>query len=601
MNIIKKKVDASTKVVDLFREYYGYFNRGFSKMKPDIVEKLKKIIEDDYLHGKDQLLKRISSLNASDFIKLNSKDQQKLIFQTYTLIIRIDEILAKIYELIDEYSFTSSNFIDSDISTSQKHESIIKENEIKTYYIGFIKAFRKITEVHIIDFFIDLILNTTKNLSPNESKKCVSYINSLFRSYPESINLYSKILQNFLDKYFTEDKEYRAVLFYIENILETDKAFVLQNINVNKLSNMKYLNGPSNPFIRSMGLIPMEEYQTIKDLFKDIMNVKGTDNSIFNSVIKKTGRSIILLRKITSNPVDYIIWNLIDFNKAKNLGLNAPKLCGITENLIKRMNTIKLLKKGKKWNFSSYKLYGSSDNESFYVIETLNDITYRFLCPWAKCTYKHIPRFKVVGLMKYLNIISSENIMDRISQYQYIHAKSLDKLFLKSRTDIEAMVLSSHIEIEAEKIKTEILFRIMIYIKKLVKTVNNPVKQISIIVHKKEIFDIFIDTIIELYKDFYVDPLQKDNRLKFKPSEMLSIYIADISRIKRLFRKELHKLYMEKQKNEIYNIESMITVEQIIVYIQLIIQQTLDNIMTHKSNIYQSMLLKANMMKIGLI
>jgi len=190
---------------------------------------------------------------------------------------------------------------------------------------------------------------------------------------------------------------------------------------------------------------------------------------------------------------------------------------------------------------------------------------------------------------------------DRTPQYQYIHSRSLNKLFLKFPTDIEAMIQSSHIEIEADKIKTEISFRIMRDVKKSIKAVNNPVKQISILIHKKIMFNIFIDTIIELYRDFYQDPLKDDTRIKFKTSEILCTYLADLEKIEQTFRKELHKIYMERVRIDISNIENIKTIMQLIVYAQDIIKHALDQTITHKSNIYQSMVLKAKMMRVGLV
>ena len=92
-------------------------------------------------------MKRITSLsddNIESFAQLSCKDQQKIIFQIYTLIVRVDNILKNIYKIVDLYSFTNSEFIDSDITTSDKHNSIDKENEIRKHYIQFTKANEKL-------------------------------------------------------------------------------------------------------------------------------------------------------------------------------------------------------------------------------------------------------------------------------------------------------------------------------------------------------------------------------------------------------------------------------------------------------------------------
>ena len=603
MDIIKKKVNASIKVINLFQEYYDYFSRGFLKVKPDMVTKLKNMIEKDFSNIKDDLLKRTLSLNTDAFLKLEIKDQQKLIFQTYTLVVRIDNILEDIYNIIDSYSFTNSEYLDSDINTGQKHESIIKENEIKSHYIKFIKAYKKPISIDLVEFFIDLIWNTIKNLNPTDSKNSISYINSLFRKYPQSIILYSSILQNLLDKFIVEkDKKYRYVSHYILDILELDKAFVLQDKFEKSAKKEKSIKGPKNPFIRSMGLAPIDEFELIDILFKDIVKIdsKKQYSDIFNNIVKKTGKSIILLQKITPNPISHIIWNLTEFNKSKNLGIDSSTDCGITENLIIRMNTIKILKSKNKWNFSGYKIYGSTDNESFYILETLNNISYRFLCPWTKCADIHTPRHKVISLLKYLGIESSDRMSDRISQYQNLHMNSLNKVYLKTYTNIDDIVNKSHIKTPIQTIKHQILVNIIKLIRKHIKKIDDPINQIELIIYKKEIFDIFIDKIIELY-NLYEDPLQNDNRLKIKKSEILSTYFVNINKIKQLFRKEIHKVFIEKKRTNLEEIKNLRSTESVIVYIENLIKTSIDNIMTHKSNLYQEMYLKSSMMRIGLI
>ena len=121
-----------------------------------------------------------------------------------------------------------------------------------------------------MDFFINIIWNTIKDLNIEDTKISINDINLLFRTYPESINLYAQILQNLFDKY---NKENISISYYISDILESDKAFVLQDISVVPAAAAKgdtpytprqvartSMMGPRNPFIRSMGLIPIGEY-----------------------------------------------------------------------------------------------------------------------------------------------------------------------------------------------------------------------------------------------------------------------------------------------------------------------------------------------------
>ncbi|MFW9930002.1 MAG: hypothetical protein ACFFD1_11470, partial [Candidatus Thorarchaeota archaeon] len=72
MNVIKNKIEESVKLVDKFREYYDYFEIGFSKLKSNVVNHLKHMIFDKYPDQRNKLLNRIQAINIEAFSELSS-------------------------------------------------------------------------------------------------------------------------------------------------------------------------------------------------------------------------------------------------------------------------------------------------------------------------------------------------------------------------------------------------------------------------------------------------------------------------------------------------------------------------------------------------
>ena len=142
MDLVEKKIDDSIKIIDLFKEYLYHFNIIFKKLKYDTVEKFRIKLEKEYPETKKKLLERIKSIKSESFHSLNLNDKFKLIFQSYALIVRFDNILDFIINIINNFSVNSSIFVDSEISSSYKNKIIIKENEIGKQYINYIKIKR---------------------------------------------------------------------------------------------------------------------------------------------------------------------------------------------------------------------------------------------------------------------------------------------------------------------------------------------------------------------------------------------------------------------------------------------------------------------------
>ena len=129
------------------------------------------------------------------------------------------------------------------------------------------------------------------------------------------------------------------------------------------------------------------------------------------------------------------------------------------------------------------------------------------------------------------------------------------------------------------------------------------INKINSVLHDDLLHEVFINTIIDSYYYFYENITERTGgieRISIKPSEMFCTYLNDLENIKRKFRKTLHKIYMQKIKQERNDIENLKSIHKLYIYIENIIQEVLNDVLTYKNNIYQNMFLKSRMFIIGI-
>ena len=234
------------------------------------------------------------------------------------------------------------------------------------------------------------------------------------------------------------------------------------------------------------------------------------------------------------------------------------------------------------------------DAKKFYILETINDKLFRFLCPWSNCFNPEIQSKYISGLLNYLEISkdsSTNKLMDRVYLYQKIHGKSLNNMFYKIKPDIEIIQKQSQIDIDSNEMRNMSLINIMKLIRKKVGVKNeNSEKIIDIIINDQQIVDEFINVIIHLFNSYY-------GKLKYlNNSEVYCIFLYEINLLRNLFIKQLYDYYNEikkNKKNEIINLSSNI---QIINYLENIIKEVINSIILIDSNIYYNIFIKAKLM-----
>ncbi len=336
------KINAAAKVIEIFRDFYPEFKKSFDKLCENVVIQLEKNLHKDFDDKKNKLIDRIKSINSLSYDELDGASKQKLIFQTFELIKQFDNILFALHDIIKKYSVQESVFVDSDISDSSKMSAIKSEKILMKSFIEFSKQYNnKIMMQDTTWFYFSMLLNTISDNILSD----LDNINSLYRKYKNTIELYAYFMQYVLDTY---DK---TVNEYVLGLIDGNKTYSLQYNGEKK-------KGPQNPFIRKFGLIPYTDFLSISELF-DVSSKSGMK--------KKLDHPVIILKYITEIPINYKLWELVDYYKAKDKGIGKGFTeRGIDEYLIERMKTINYMPENRKWDFSSFEYIDDKRAKEYY-------------------------------------------------------------------------------------------------------------------------------------------------------------------------------------------------------------------------------------------
>ncbi len=604
MDIIRNKARDSVKLMDRFRDFFNDFRQGFRKLRSEKVLQFKNMIFDIYPENRDKLLARVEAFNLEAFLELEPEDQQKLIFQLYYLLEQFNDTISEIYQSIEDYSFKSSPDINSELTYNTVHKIILREQYVRDGYIKYEKDYGKKAHIHITKYLSQKIIDSIKEVNMDKIEEQISNINQLFRKYPITIDLYAQSMKDML-----YNPHYRSARQLILSLVEEDKAFVLQpTAAMRAVKSTK--KGKQNPFLRGFGLVPSRKFRTLNELFPKIIKKESASDAAFKKIAKETKTSIILLQNITSNPVSHELWDLIDIGRTKNLDLSESKNPGLTVNMINKTKTICILTPDKKkWIFSSYKLFGQLDSNKFYIIETPNNKSYRFLAPWVTMQMVEgkennlVPRHKINGLLNYLGILDKSKIseIDRIVIYQKNHAKALEKMFLiGERPDMKDLIVNSRMEIDAVKIQDKCWFNIKKIVQSIIKTVKNPFEQIGTVVYDDRIFDTFVETINDFFMKYYKKIERIDEEyLKLPFSEVFSTYLHDIGKVRNDFYKALQNEYRKRENENRAEMDSLTSKVKLMIYIEKIIKAALQELVSNDQNIYQEMAFKYNIFRVG--
>ena len=589
MDNVLKKVEASIELIDAISVYYKEFYQLLTDKK--VAEELDEEIKTTIHSSREKLIKRIKAFESTAVTQLSFDEIVTLVFQTYQLLREYENLINKIdTQLTDWNVFVRPDIITSDISQTRLTDISKKSSKLSLLLVNFKRRFED-HDVHLVKTLSDYILQ--KHSLPDIQLTHIKFLQESFRKYPLSIDIYSVILQSVMDAN-------RTLITPILQIIEDDKTFTLSdadyryNLDEIKMKPMK------NPAHRFFGLVPSSVCKPLNELFPEFSKspVKSPEN-MFEQIAAKENISIIYMKKFTANPIEFSIWKLTRVeDAAEYIVKGATKNSGLSSQLIDRMkiiNYIETPEKSDKWNLSEYLLFGKPDANIFYILDSFNAKTFRFLRPWTASdnNANKVPRSYITGLLTYMDVIPGNKI-DRLSIYNELQEREIYKnMFLRQPIDIEELVADVQAEMDAPKLKQEL----SIMIAKKVKTPKNWY-ELGNLLHSSELIDEFADSLIKLYPTHFKDSLAMDKRVQFAFSETLSTFLVEINNVRRNFGRALHERYVKTPKD--MQQTAFRSAGNIDIFVTQLIRQALDDVITNKSNVYSSLLMKNKILSIEL-
>ena len=574
-----KKVDASIELVDAISVYYEEFHKLLTDKR--IAAELDEEIKNTMGSSREKLLKRLKAFESSAVDQLKFDEIVILVFQTYQLLREYENLINKIDEQLTDWNvFVRPDLITSNVSQTKLTDISRQSSKLSLLLVNFKRKFEDF-DVNVIKNLCDYILN--KIDVPNVQINQITYLRDIFRKYPLNIDIYSVLLQTIMDGN-------KSMITPILQLIESDKTFILGDVKSNydapEITKIKPVQNPSH---RYFGLVPFDVFKPLNQLFPN-----SADS--LESIAAKENIAIIYMKKFTAQPIEFSVWKLTRVeDSAAYIQADKSRNAGLSSQLIDRMKIINYIEppeKANKWNLSEYVLYGNPESELFYIIDSFNNKTFRFLRPWTAPSAK-VPRSYINGLLTYMGIIKG-NKNDRIAIYNELQESVImEHVFLRQPIDVEELVADVQAEMDAPKLKQELATM-------LVKKIKIPKNwsELGSVVHNTELIDDFADGLIKLYPTHFKDSLALDKRVQFPFSETLSTFLVEINNVKRSFGRSLHEKYVKTPKD--LQATAFRSKDNTHLFLAQIIRQALDDVITNKSNVYSSLLMKNKILTIEL-
>jgi hypothetical protein len=333
----------------------------------------------------------------------------------------------------------------------------------------------------------------------------------------------------------------------------------------------------------------------------------GGGASISNAadMARKHAICIVVLNNVIRNPIEFQLWQLTEWERAKNL-IQEPTT-GVNAKLINRFKTttsytkLKGVKK-QAWDFST-KHYGDLGSDRFVILEHLGADRYRCLgiheddrnYTGGGRAVRAIPREK---LNQFINYVENKGVMytdTRLSAYHTLQQrKIIQTMFLPVKFDPSSIKEASRTE-DTSLLKYSITNKLVSACMKLAqqKKIKDMVG-ISTIIHDESLAALFAE---ETVKQFNTYTSEAKHQSTWEKAEIMQTLLHSMQLVNRDFVRNMHDMMVEANIT-VSVLDKKSTLEAMF---RDVIGRTIDKLISNKANIYQTLSYKNSLLKLSVV
>jgi hypothetical protein len=461
----------------------------------------------------ENILSVIKTYEKSKLTDDNSVDTYETCFK---LLKNIDELVNKMLHFHLDPNNHSETFI-------MEHRAELNKFNIK--YTQFLKEV-ELLKPNIVQTVGDSIFADIEKST--DKLEQLAKLRAKYYDTPELINLYAYVMQKAINAFMTTD---RTISYKLMEFITEDKNKALSG---NYKSSISAKDGfKKNPPQTRFGLLPMTINMPLKELLKLIL---VEDNIIDSStdlerLAKKYKIGFIVLTSVVNTPADYNVVTLTNPDVAK--AYIQPEIYGITKKVVDRFNTLKTYGDGYGWAFT---IKTHNENaEKFYILETLDNDTYRCLAPWLSSTKYSVLKFRVKKIIDY-----DPKVPSRALEYHGLAIKqALPNMFTNKVLALDEFDAKLE-SVESGTIQHKVVDAVMKVAQKLMdKKKIKSSNEVSNLLHNEALVNAFVTTVEQ---EFASDKSSFDGGT-FPRYELMSSFITALQSATRHFTRELHNGY----------------------------------------------------------
>ena len=607
-NLITEKIDIATSVIGTFNAYFTKAALFINILNSEDMISVQKLIKQNNINT-DTLKKMAGELTSTlPFDKLCDK-----LFYVFKTLKELDNILDNIHELLS----VDIRVHERDISTTASTETLGMLNNVLKVYTNYITQGEGLNDAILI-YLAKLLCDPANSDGQSTfTMDCAKIAQSRYRQWDITVELYSTYI-NLMLNHFYSNKDHRR--YELTEQVEDDKTWQLSQYNILKWNNTRFINvNPSKItplFITEWGLTPQSLLRPLLEIYKNIFQIdkiKGDHQSVVNQVakLKQTSINLIVIEKIMPRAVEHDITKVVG---QVSDSYRIQDQAGVNQKALEKFNTL-TIRSTDLWKFK-VSLYTSVSQlnklqtlNSYYIIETIDDISYRVLSPYP---LQHVnSAIQGRSISKLLRHIYRKKKLDinhsRVTEYNKILELELyQNLKATPKIDLQLMATTSSLSIDIGMVRQKIQIRLMEIYDELVIHGKTELLYLREIIFHPKLVTQFIDVQISIYcqdkLDFKLiaDPTLK--RKKFNQNDIFATFLLHASGGVRDFQREMndnfHEIAAEISPADINTWSYANRKIQFREVFNNIIDATLKRIFTSENNAYQNVKYKANILNV---